>query len=647
MVDGDKLIPFVRQFYSSPSTYLWEDEVGETRRIQQGEGGEQGDPLMPLLFSVGQHRALVEVQASLRAGERIFAFLDDIYVVCSPERVGDVYKLVEHALRTKTGISIHLGKTKLWNAEGRKPGVADALTRAAQKEKPEAMVWRGDQSLPTVKQGLTVLGVPVGHPDYIASELAQKTDEQSLLFERIPHVGDVQAAWLLLSFCAATRANFWLRTVPREFTLDYAEKHDRSVHRCLEQILQMDDIPQHIWESASMPLTLGGLGVGGASRMCDAAHWSSWADCLEMVQNRHPHIAHAILGGLATRTPGYLRAVQESGDRLRGVGVQVPSWEALAAGLRPEDVDMEPEPSQPKHGWQKFASVTIQNVHRETVVWPTLSPAEQAMVRSQSGPLASVPFTAMPTSRVTRITSDLFRVLLLRRLRSPLPLCVRSCRCGRLLDVLGHHRAACSTGGALGRRGFAVESAVAQICREGGARVSLNAMLRDLDIVPLRTDGRRLEVVAEGLTLFGGCQLALDATVVSPLHGDATHRRRADIEDGVALREARRRKERTYPELCQGNGRARLVVIAGEVGGRWSDETKTFLWSLACAKATSVPRRMYGSARAAWYRRWTCLLACSSAKAVACCLLGKEGSPGAGDQVPSVNDVVADARFLV
>ena len=63
--------------------------------------------------------------------------------------------------------------------------------------------------------------------------------------------------------------------------------------------------------------------------------------------------------------------------------------------------------------------------------------------------------------------------------------------------------------------------------------MSLNAMFRDLDIVPLRTDGRRLEVVAEGLTLYAGCQLALDATVVSPLHGGATHRRRADIEDGV------------------------------------------------------------------------------------------------------------------
>ena len=45
--------------------------------------------------------------------------------------------------------------------------------------------------------------------------------------------------------------------------------------RCLEQILNVDRVPKHIWESASMPLSLGGLGVGGTSRMCDAAHWGS------------------------------------------------------------------------------------------------------------------------------------------------------------------------------------------------------------------------------------------------------------------------------------------------------------------------------------------------------------------------------------
>ena len=36
---------------------------------------------------------------------------------------------------------------------------------------PEAVVWRRDWVLPESKQGLTVLGVPVGHPKYILSQL--------------------------------------------------------------------------------------------------------------------------------------------------------------------------------------------------------------------------------------------------------------------------------------------------------------------------------------------------------------------------------------------------------------------------------------------------------------------------------------------
>ena len=171
-----------------------------------------------------------------------------------------------------------------------------------------------------------------------------------------------------------------------------------------------------------------------------------------------------------------------------------------------------------------------------------------------------------------------------------------------------------------------MENAVAQICREGGARMSTNVFLRDLDISPVgSTDSRRLEVVAEGLSLYGGCQLAIDATLVSALKGDGTHKRKADTTNGVALLEARKNKETTYPELGQGNGRAQLVVIAGEVGGRWSSETKNFLWCLASEKALSASSVLRGSARAAWYRN-------------------KRGSPSAGSQVPSVHQVLGDSR---
>ena len=73
MENGEKLLPFVRSLCGAPSTYLWEDEMGTTHEVRQGESGEQGGPLMPLLSSLEQHRALVAVQARLGEGEWLFA----------------------------------------------------------------------------------------------------------------------------------------------------------------------------------------------------------------------------------------------------------------------------------------------------------------------------------------------------------------------------------------------------------------------------------------------------------------------------------------------------------------------------------------------------------------------------------------------
>ena len=85
---GGQALPFVRMFYSSPSSYSWEDSCGVSHTIRQGEGGEQGDALMPLLFALGQHRALVAIQSELQDGE--FAYLDDICTVVPPDRLGAV-----------------------------------------------------------------------------------------------------------------------------------------------------------------------------------------------------------------------------------------------------------------------------------------------------------------------------------------------------------------------------------------------------------------------------------------------------------------------------------------------------------------------------------------------------------------------------
>ena len=44
-------MPFARLFCGQRSEYMWEDDLGETHTTSQGEGGEQGDAMMLLLFS--------------------------------------------------------------------------------------------------------------------------------------------------------------------------------------------------------------------------------------------------------------------------------------------------------------------------------------------------------------------------------------------------------------------------------------------------------------------------------------------------------------------------------------------------------------------------------------------------------------------
>ena len=188
-----------------------------------------------------------------------------------------------------------------------------------------------------------------------------------------------------------------------------------------------------------------------------------------MIQTRHSAIADPVLRHLEGESASpSLRAASRAATQLQGVqGFEVPQWRDVAAGLRPPDREREEhEPGGNRGGWQHEASSRLEQVFRAHSLFPQMGPSERAMVRSHHGPGAGVAFSASPSSLLTQIESPLFRVLLQRRLRLPLPLSQRFCGCGHPYDSLGHHRAACSRTGILGRRGFAVESAAARVCAE-------------------------------------------------------------------------------------------------------------------------------------------------------------------------------------
>ena len=200
------------------------------------------------------------------------------------------------------------------------------------------------------------------------------------------------------------------------------------------------------------------------------------------------------------------------------------------------------------------------------------------------------------------------RVLLVRRLRLPLDLNDKKYRCGHALDALGDHRAACSTAGVLQVRAVPLERAWARVVREAGARTKTHTYLRNLNLLEVGVrDDRRVEVTASGLTVHKGAQLAIDATLVSPLKRNGQARPRAHWQDGAVLQDAKKDKATTYPELLHSR-RCRLVTAGMEIGGRWEEDAYDLLVNLARAKAEEAPKLLRGSATHGWLRRWVALL---------------------------------------
>ena len=113
-----------------------------------------------------------------------------------------------------------------------------------------------------------------------------------------------------------------------------------------------------------------------------------------MVKERHPAIAEMMITHLGGGTAPCFQAVRECQQSLEGAGLNIPSWRELAESHPVREA--EPEPNQPKFGRQQKATRKLEQQFVREAVWPGLGDPTKALFRSQHGPLASAPLTAMP-----------------------------------------------------------------------------------------------------------------------------------------------------------------------------------------------------------------------------------------------------------
>ena len=125
---------------------------------------------------------------------------------------------------------------------------------------------------------------------------------------------------------------------------------------------------------------------------------------------------------------------------------------------------------------------------------------------------------------------------------------------------------------------------------------------------------RRTSLVTEGCSWQW---TSLCAAFLTCQGEDHTH---AADTDGAMLTKARADKEEVYTELAT-SGRCKLIVMAMETGGRWSEESVAVLRELTHAKAQEAPSFKRFSVGLMWERRWTRILAVTCATAFAASLV--------------------------
>ena len=246
------------------------------------------------------------------------------------------------------------------------------------------------------------------------------------------------------------------------------------------------------------------------------------------------------------------------------MGFERPSWEAVAAGVRPplrDPEDFEPgtvrQVGSAKPALARNSTSEMSSSRRFLSKCKRWSDPKLALARGRQNPQS--PPTVRPQSRTTCFAWFSFAVSV--SLSPSLPIWPWPSSCSLRI------------GGGAWSSGFCVGKCSGEDLPRRWRKSEDEHVFAGMDLGVPVGDSRRLEVVVDGLPLRGGAQLAVDTTLVCALHEDGRPRRRAAEFDGVALQAAERKKFTTYRELVGPCSRAKLVLLAVEVGGRWSEQT--------------------------------------------------------------------------
>jgi hypothetical protein len=221
---------FVKMVYGEASDILFfEDSVGNTK-IPNSVGSRQGCSLGSFLYCLAIHPLLIQLQDEFPE-LLILAYCDDVHLVGPPEMAILAYKRWAHLYSRILQGELRDDKGVVFS-----PNIPEEKLR----------VLDFPANMPISREGIRILGAPVGFTDFCCAFAEDIVDEISKDFATIGRMPSLQAQLLVATKSTVHRVNHLMRNIPGgEIAIfgHIAAKYDEAVLSVVRRISALSSLP--------------------------------------------------------------------------------------------------------------------------------------------------------------------------------------------------------------------------------------------------------------------------------------------------------------------------------------------------------------------------------------------------------------------